>query len=664
MMPLILNTPDPMVKVRVMTAKDYSNKALKILHRAGVLHVEESEELKPVDREAIERESSQVAELLADIDNALAYIPKGERILLEEDIEVIYTRPFSETENEVSRLCTKLSNMHQRIVKLNEEAEELKELKKYLETLWQQADIRLRDLNFSGSYLLSRVFVLPSEIYETLYSKLKIYLFGSIVATIENETVLHVIAEVENQEIIESLVKDNGGKVLQIPDEDLTLGEFVGVAEGRIHSLEEELTKLYREIESKTRENLERLILFREALSAENERLSVLEKACEAKYVTLIEGWIPESNVEATISEVRENIGYVFIDTRNPEQAEEPPTKMRNLTALKPFQIIVNLFGIPKYREWDPTPIIAYSFAFFFGLMLGDVIYAAGIILLAKFALRRFVDDPESEGFKLFQRIFYISSGVALVIGLLTGTYLGNFYQFFGIESLALAEGIKVLLGDAMSFIVFALGIGLIHVNIAHVMALIKGIREGNKAVIPGKAGLFILQIAGIPWIIHFLGIDIPLLNAQIYPTLVYIMLLGVVLIVVSSIMQQGVFLGSILWLFDITGILGDVMSYCRLAGVGLATYYLAMVFNMMSGLIAGMVPAGIMRLVLGTLIAIVVLLFGHVLNLLLSTISCFVHSLRLCFVEFLFKFYEGGGREYSPFRLRKRALVSVKGKA
>ncbi|GAH70285.1 unnamed protein product, partial [marine sediment metagenome] len=69
----------------------------------------------------------------------------------------------------------------------------------------------------------------------------------------------------------------------------------------------------------------------------------------------------------------------------------------------------------------------------------------------------------------------------------------------------------------------------------------------------------------------------------------------------------------------------------------------------------------GMLGLILGTLLAIVVLLFGHMLNLLLSTISCFVHSLRLCFVEFLFKFYEAGGREYSPFRLRKRALVPVK---
>ncbi len=665
MMPIILNTPDPMVKVRVMTAKDYSNKALKTLHIAGVLHVEESEELKPIDREAIEHERRQVAELLTDIDDVLVYIPKGERISLGEDIEVIYTRPFSETDSEVRLLYTKLSNMHQRAVKLEQEAEGLKEVKSYLEPLGQQANIRLRDLRFSGSYLFSRVFVLPSETYETLSNKLGGCILGSMVTTIGNETILHVIAKVENQKIIESTVKDSGGKILPIPDEDLTLREFMAAAEGKIHSLEEELAKIKEEIEHKTRENLEKLVLFREALSAENERLSVLEKACEAKYVTLIEGWIPENNVEATVSELKENIGYVFIDTRKPEQVEEPPTKMRNSTAVRPFEVIVNLFGIPKYREWDPTPIVAYSFAFFFGLMLGDVVYAACLILAAKFALRRFVDDPESEGFKLFQRIFYISSGVALVIGVLTGTYLGNFYEFFGIESLALAEGIKAILGNPTSFIVLSLIIGLVHVNIGHLLALIRGIKEKQKWVAPGKAGLFTLEIAGIPWIMHaILDVDIPLLTAQIYSILLYIVLAGVILVVASAVMENGAFIGGIFWLFNITGLLGDVMSYCRLAGVGLATYYLAMSFNMMATLVAGMVPAGpggLVHLIVGGSISIIILLMGHAITLVLGGISCFVHSLRLCFVEFLSKFYEGAGRQYSPFRLKSRP-VFVKG--
>jgi V/A-type H+-transporting ATPase subunit I len=192
----------------------------------------------------------------------------------------------------------------------------------------------------------------------------------------------------------------------------------------------------------------------------------------------------------------------------------------------------------------------------------------------------------------------------------------------------------------------------------------IRGIKEKQKHLVIGRLGLFILQIAGIPWMMHFIGSDLLPLAESTYTILLYVILLSVVLIVIASLLEKGPFLGSIFWIFDITGILGDVMSYARLAGVGLATYYLAYCFNLMSVLIANMLPAGIIRLVVGTVIIILILLFGHVLNLVQSSITCFVHSLRLCFVEFLFKFYEGGGKTYDPLRLRKRELVPVKGRA
>jgi V/A-type H+-transporting ATPase subunit I len=149
--------------------------------------------------------------------------------------------------------------------------------------------------------------------------------------------------------------------------------------------------------------------------------------------------------------------------------------------------------------------------------------------------------------------------------------------------------------------------------------------------------------------------------SAGVYSIFMYIVIASVVVIIVSSFMQRGG-LGAIFWFFDITGLLGDVMSYCRLAGVGLATFYLASSFNMLAELLSGMIP-GVVGMVVGGLMAIVVLIFGHTINLILSGLTAFIHSLRLCFVEFLFKFYEGSGREYSPFKLKTTAPVIVGGK-
>ncbi|KPJ51957.1 MAG: hypothetical protein AMJ37_03810, partial [Dehalococcoidia bacterium DG_18] len=629
MMPVILNMAEPMVKVRVITTKDYSEEALKTLHRLGVLHVEESKELQPIDRAALEQQRREIGELATCIESVLAYIPKIEGVSLGEDITAIYIRPFDELETDVRSLCDRLNRLHQRTVAPSEEVKRLAELKGYLGSLAQQTDLGLRDLDFHGGYLFSRVFVLPSVTYESSYDKLSDYVFVATAAPVGNETLLYVIAKAEGQKVIESVITDGGGRILggrilQLPDEDLTLGEFLEVAEERIQSLEEELAGLYGELQTEARENLERIILLREVLSAEYERLSVLEKASEAKYVTLTEGWIPESNIEYTISEVKDSIDYVFIDTRGPEQSEEPPTKLRNPRGFRPFEVIVNLFGAPRYREWDPTPIIAYSFAIFFGLMVGDVVYALGIILAARFLLPKFVDDPQSDGLRLFQRLLYISSGVALVLGLLTGTYLGDVYTFFGIESLALVAGIKQALQDPVSFIILALVIGIVHVNVAHVIALIKAAKERQKAVVANKIGILTVQIFGIPYLLHaLLNVDLPILTAQMYTISGFVMAASVVVIIASTIIHSGG-IGAVLWLFDLTGILGDIMSYARLAGVGLATFYLASSFNMLAGVFSDIIP-GTFGLIIGVIIAIVVFVFGHSINLVLSGLTGFI---------------------------------------
>jgi len=117
-------------------------------------------------------------------------------------------------------------------------------------------------------------------------------------------------------------------------------------------------------------------------------------------------------------------------------------------------------------------------------------------------------------------------------------------------------------------------------------------------------------------------------------------------------------FLGLLMWIFQITGVLGDVMSYVRLAGVGLATYYMAMIFNYtITSLISYL---STYHIVLGLIVGIPIAFIAHLLVFVLAELGAFIHSLRLCMLEFLTKFYEGNGYEYNPFRVVSKTVIST----
>jgi V/A-type H+-transporting ATPase subunit I len=660
--PLIINHPEPMAKVRIITLKDSAEKTLKTLHKIGVMQVEEAKELKPVDRTAIEKEKKEVGELLTFASNVLNYLPEKKPSASLEEFEVTYTQPFKDISDEVRLLYSKVNKLQERISKLETEVETLTQVKKYLELFVGTPGLKLKDLNYNGVYLIARVFIFSAEAFKTSEEKLKRYILQSTSFPVENDVVTHVVAEANDQKALETRVSEIGGKVLSIPSGDSLLGEFLAENEKNIEELEYKISELKQELLKKAGEDIDRLSLLHEALAAENERLVVLEKAAEARYVSLIEGWVPESDVESVTAGVRENIEYVFIDTRKPESGEVPPSKLDNAAALKPFELIVKIFDIPKYGGWDPTPVVAYSFALFFGIMVSDFIYGLGLMVATKFLLPKFTDNPQSEGFKQFQKLLYTCSIVAVVIGALNGSYMGDVYKLFGLESLALVPAIGEMMGKPLSFVVLAIFIGLVHVNIAHLLGLIIGLKEKNKGVVLNRLALFLVQ-GGIPSLLHsLLRANVPFFNDQMYAISSYIMYVGIVLVIISELKMSGV-LGGFLWIFDISGLFGDVISYSRLAGVGLASFYLGYSFNLILRLFPKIFP-GAIGVIIGTLVGVILFVIGHVLNVVLCGLGGFVHSLRLCFVEFLTKFYGGGGREYSPFRLKRRAVEPASAKS
>lgn len=650
----------------MITLKDSSERTLKYLQEFGVLHVEEAKELEPVDKKAIERDRNRVRKALTSIHEILINLAEERTVILPEDMKL---QSLDEIADQVDKFNDRFSKLTGKTANLIEETANLEKLGKYLGLLTREISMPLKDMQYSGSYLFTDVLAFPEETYKMFSERANQYLLQDIAVPVEGEVAVYFIARAENRKAIESIIRDLGAITFKIPDEELKLREFISENDETILKGKESIQKFQKEIQKIIEENLDQIVFFREVLAAENERLSVLEQACEARYVTLTEGWVPQSNVNIVTSRLKETSDYIFVDTKRPDPMDRPPTKLQNPPGIRPFQVIVSLFSLPKYGDWDPTPIVAYFFAFFFGLMLNDAVYAIGLILLARFLLSKLVDDPTSEEFHLFRNVLYISGGASLILGLLSGTYLGDFLKmYFNIElkNIALVTHVQKHLSDPISFIILSLIIGLVHVNASHILALIRGIKERDKGLVLGKIGLFLLQIFGIPYIFKvLLHVELFQLSAGVYAALIYPLFFGLSLVVISRFMQMGA-LGGIFWIFELTGILGDIMSYSRLAGVGLATFYLASSFNLLadwvSSSLSNFIP-GIVGFIIAFVVAIIMLVIFHVFNLLLSSLAAFIHSLRLCFVEFLLKFYEGGGEKYAPFhlRLRKRVLAGTK---
>ncbi len=354
-------------------------------------------------------------------------------------------------------------------------------------------------------------------------------------------------------------------------------------------------------------------------------------KVLHRRPVVALQGWAPVERLPALAEQARGR--RMVFQAEAPRRDENPPTLLRNPPALAAGEDLVNFYMTPGYHTWDPSSIVFVSFALFFAMILADAGYAA---LLGTGLLLAWRKLGRSRAGRRYRPLLASIVALSVGYGMLVGSYFGaspppgSFLHRFHVLDM----------GDTNLMMAISVLIGCLHIILASTMDALRHprLRDGLASI-----GWVLIVVAGLLVVLGE-GFGIPL------PALLPLVLLGGGMVLVLAWTAPGEppvkrFLKGLLGLTHITGAFGDVLSYLRLFALGLASGSLATQFNQMSATLVESMPG------IGLLIAILVLILGHGVNLALGLASGVIHGLRLNVIEFFKWGLKEEGRLFNPLR-------------
>jgi V/A-type H+-transporting ATPase subunit I len=343
------------------------------------------------------------------------------------------------------------------------------------------------------------------------------------------------------------------------------------------------------------------------------------------------------------------------------------PVQYDNPTWMHPIQAFIDLYSRPRYDEIDPTTIFFFTFPIFYGFILGDMGYGL-ILLIAGLLIREKLKN--SEGWQILMNVLIVCALSSMIFGILFGEFMGVNMAKDGLFGLKFPYPHAIHIGPVGPFamplerlvpggfeqgsyvfgikdlLVLTCVIGVVQILLGYLLGFVNEYRHhGLKTAILHKVSWVCILLGGVAmvWYVFPLMLNQSMGTINVADPLFAAggvsFIVGIIMVIVGE---------GPMGIIELPALMSNVLSYTRLLAVGLSSVGIALVINTIAGMMAG---AGI----IGMIGAAFILVLGHGINVLLGIIAPGLHALRLHYVEFFTKFYQGGGIIYNPFGYKRK---------
>ena len=356
----------------------------------------------------------------------------------------------------------------------------------------------------------------------------------------------------------------------------------------------------------------------------------------------LLEGWVPEENWPQLESQMK-NYPCAW-ELRDPTEEEYPkvPVKLKNNWFTRPLSMVTEMYSLPAYNGLDPNPLMAPFFILFYGIMMADMGYGLLMMIASVVVLKK--SRPRA-GMHNFFALLGLCGVSTFIMGAVTGGFFGDFIpqllKLINPESTFVWfwPTLFTPLEDTMMILVGAMALGFVQILVGMAISFVKKLRRGQVMDAIWEE---------VTWWVVFAGLALAILGVTNL-----VIILGGVMVVAGPILTEKGF-GKITGIFGslynhVTGYFGDILSYSRLMALMLAGSVIAQVFNTL-----GAIPGNVV-------IFVIISMAGNALNFALNLLGCYVHDMRLQFLEFFGRFYKDGGKAFRPLCMQSNYVEIVK---